>query len=220
MISKDELVAMGIALTDEDTNLPQANTKEITSKICIKCKLNIDNDSKFCVNCGAEQPIYQVYGNMGTTLIVYENRCIISTTSTGKAFMFGGLMKATRGDKEIYYSDITSVQFKNLETTTGFIQFEYPGSQSGNNYTSENSFIFSATIGTNRYHELQRIMPPIYEYIQKRIRVYKENKNSTATIIKQDLSSADEIKKFKDLLDAGIISQEEFDAKKKQLLGL
>ena len=32
--------------------------------------------------------------------------------------------------------------------------------------------------------------------------------------------SADELKKYKDLLDAGVISQEEFDAKKKQLLGL
>lgn len=36
----------------------------------------------------------------------------------------------------------------------------------------------------------------------------------------QKLSVADEIKKFKDLLDNNIISQDEFDAKKKQLLGL
>ena len=34
------------------------------------------------------------------------------------------------------------------------------------------------------------------------------------------VSSADEILKYKNLLDSGIISQEEFDAKKKQLLGL
>ena len=33
-------------------------------------------------------------------------------------------------------------------------------------------------------------------------------------------SGADEIKKYKELLDQGIITQEEFDAKKKQLLGL
>ena len=33
-------------------------------------------------------------------------------------------------------------------------------------------------------------------------------------------SPADEIKKYKELLDLGIITQEEFDAKKKQLLGL
>lgn len=34
------------------------------------------------------------------------------------------------------------------------------------------------------------------------------------------LSDADELMKFKQLLDAGVITQEEFDAKKKQLLGL
>ena len=34
------------------------------------------------------------------------------------------------------------------------------------------------------------------------------------------VSNADELKKFKELLDSGIITQEEFDAKKKQLLGL
>ncbi len=48
------------------------------------------------------------------------------------------------------------------------------------------------------------------------------SENSTTTEIKQEIlpSSADELKKYKDLLEAGIISQEEFDAKKKQLLGL
>lgn len=35
-----------------------------------------------------------------------------------------------------------------------------------------------------------------------------------------EVSKADELKKYKDLLDDGIITQEEFDAKKKQLLGI
>jgi hypothetical protein len=46
----------------------------------------------------------------------------------------------------------------------------------------------------------------------------------TETKNKQDSSFvgsvADELKKYKELLDSGIITQEEFDAKKKQLLGL
>ena len=44
----------------------------------------------------------------------------------------------------------------------------------------------------------------------------------TTTTIKQEIpqSNADELKKYKDLLDSGIITQDEFDAKKKQLLGL
>lgn len=43
-----------------------------------------------------------------------------------------------------------------------------------------------------------------------------------ATEIKQEIqpSSADELKKYKELLDSGVVTQEEFDTKKKQLLGL
>lgn len=36
----------------------------------------------------------------------------------------------------------------------------------------------------------------------------------------QEVSSADELKKYKELLDSGVITQEEFDEKKKQLLNL
>ncbi len=42
--------------------------------------------------------------------------------------------------------------------------------------------------------------------------------SNTTTIVKD--SNADELKKFKNLLDEGVITQEEFQAKKKQLLGL
>ncbi len=35
-----------------------------------------------------------------------------------------------------------------------------------------------------------------------------------------NIGNADELKKYKDLLDSGVISQNEFDAKKKQILGL
>lgn len=46
----------------------------------------------------------------------------------------------------------------------------------------------------------------------------KQNKN--ASTIVQSSSSADEILKFKNLLDMGVISQEEFDKKKSELLGV
>lgn len=47
----------------------------------------------------------------------------------------------------------------------------------------------------------------------------ERNKAPQGTVIQQ-ASAADELKKFKELLDMGIITQEEFDAKKKQILGL
>ena len=39
-------------------------------------------------------------------------------------------------------------------------------------------------------------------------------------VVGNTTSNADELKKYKDLLDSGAITQEEFDEKKKQLLGL
>ena len=51
----------------------------------------------------------------------------------------------------------------------------------------------------------------------------EENRNKMSTVnttIVNTKSAAEQIKEFKELLDMGIISQEEFDAKKKELLGL
>lgn len=48
----------------------------------------------------------------------------------------------------------------------------------------------------------------------------KEKTHNTGTTIVQSSDEADQLKKYKDLLDSGVITQEEFDAKKKQLLGL
>lgn len=48
----------------------------------------------------------------------------------------------------------------------------------------------------------------------------RKNAAKAPSSASNQVSSADELKKFKELLDAGAISQEEYDSKKKQLLGL
>jgi len=61
----------------------------------------------------------------------------------------------------------------------------------------------------------------VYECVSKLL-IERQASSAKQTTIKQEvpLSNADELKKYKELLDTGIITQEEFDAKKKQLLGL
>lgn len=54
----------------------------------------------------------------------------------------------------------------------------------------------------------------LFEVTDGEIQQLKKSQNT------QHLSSADELKKYKELLDMGVITQEEFEAKKKQLLGL
>ena len=61
----------------------------------------------------------------------------------------------------------------------------------------------------------------IYECLVKLLSI-RQNKHSNTpnSVTFPPRSDVDELKKYKELLDNGIISQEEFDAKKKQLLGL
>ena len=59
----------------------------------------------------------------------------------------------------------------------------------------------------------------IYKVINDLI-IARQSQKSAPTQITMSQSNADELKKYKELLDNGIITQEEFDAKKKQLLGL
>ena len=48
----------------------------------------------------------------------------------------------------------------------------------------------------------------------------RQKKSNTEVVSVHGVDAADQLKKFKELLDSGVITQEEFDAKKKQLLGL
>lgn len=62
----------------------------------------------------------------------------------------------------------------------------------------------------------------IGDVLSKKINERQQNTAAASTIVTTppQSNSMDDLKKLKDLLDAGIISQEEFEAKKKQILGL
>ena len=60
-------------------------------------------------------------------------------------------------------------------------------------------------------------MEDAYAIVEKYFNAYKSKQSKTGGAM---LSPADELKKYKELLDCGVITQAEFDAKKKQLLGL
>ncbi|MBE6917741.1 MAG: SHOCT domain-containing protein [Ruminococcaceae bacterium] len=119
----------------------------------------------------------------------------------------------TQGEKTIYYKDAIGVQYKPSSIADGYIQVETAAggvSTSGSQYGGENAIQFS---GKERNEEAEIIVA----YIRKQI---EDIKNAPVGGVVQQLSPAEELKKFKELLDLGVISQEEFDAKKNQLLGI
>lgn len=56
--------------------------------------------------------------------------------------------------------------------------------------------------------------------VNKQKEIYTQSKNTPVTQVVNTISTADEILKFKELLDIGVITQEEFEMKKKKLLNL
>lgn len=157
------------------------------------------------------KPIYDLKGARGRNMKVYEDKCVLTTKVTIGSVLTSN---ATDGEKTIYYSDVLGVQFKRANLTIGYLQFETASSSMNNkssNFWNENSFTFEE--GLNPEMEI------VAEHIKKKVEETKRQKNAPVVVTNQ-VSSADELKKFKELLDMGVITQEEFDAKKKQLLGL
>ena len=78
--------------------------------------------------------------------------------------------------------------------------------------TASGRISFSAIKNRNEIHD-----------VVSKLLVDRQKQTTTpapSTAPASSVSNADELKKYKELLDSGIITQEEFDAKKKQLLGL
>jgi len=145
-------------------------------------------------------------------LEVYDDKVIISRKG-----VMGFISQGLAGDKTIPMHAIQSIQFKEGNVlTNGFIQFAVLGGR------ERQGGVFTATQDENtimlKMGEQSRIGAQIKEHIEKRIsNTYKPQ--APQTVIQKE-SDADELIKFKKLLDTGVITQDEFNAKKKQLLGL
>ncbi len=151
---------------------------------------------------------HKEYKGYNGTLILTDTGVIIKRGAKG--FLLGGGM--LRGDKTIPYSSIVAVQLKKAGMTAGYIQLTLKGgseAKSGlfQSTTDENSINFHSAFGGNNNELFAEAKKLIEEKINA---VNSPPKNS----------GLDDLEKLAALKEKGIISEEEFQAKKKQLLGL
>lgn len=149
------------------------------------------------------EPIYLVKG-YGVKLEVFEDKVIIKRQGIGSLFIHG-----LKGDKTFFFKNITAMQLKKAGLTSGYLQFSIPGGNESRGalfsaVRDENTFIFQ----NKKYNEL---IEEVKNYIEQKL-VEINNKSFS------QISIADEILKFKKLLDDEIITQEEFSRKKQELL--
>lgn len=78
----------------------------------------------------------------------------------------------------------------------------------------------SGIIKFNYMEKRDDVYQAINSLLSERQKNMPDSGNTTIVTQKIPKSEAEELKKFKELLDSGIITEEEFNAKKKQLLGL
>ena len=137
------------------------------------------------------------------TLVLTDTGVIIKRGIKG--FLLGGGM--LRGDKTIPYSSIVAVQLKKAGLLAGYIQLSLKGGSEAKNgllesVKDENSVTFGGK--TKEFEEAKRL---IEEKISVASRPTAPNYLS-------------ELEKLADLKVKGIVSEEEFATKKKQILGL
>jgi hypothetical protein len=114
-----------------------------------------------------------------------------------------------RGDKDILLNQISSIQFKDPSTfTNGFIQFSFLGGAEHKGglldaTKDENTVFFNASQSEDFKYFKKMIEDKIQEFSKPESR-----------------SSLEDLEKLAELKEKGIITEEEFNAKKKQILGL
>lgn len=143
----------------------------------------------------------------GGQLSVYEDCVVIERRG-----LLGVAGHGLTGAKTIPMNSITSVQFKKVGLTAGYIQFGVLGGLEGK------GGVFNATKDENTV----MIGNKKAEATALEIKAYVEsiifNRGSNSGTVIQKSSPADEIKKYKELMDMGAITPEEFEQKKKELL--
>lgn len=161
--------------------------------------------------------LMKIEGQNGSAT-AYEDRIVISRNGF-KSFIAQGMA----GDRTYFYKDITSVDFrKPTLLANGYLKILTGGIQDDNSKkvnlmgTTKAAFNDPNTLALRAFKkETANTYEDFYKLIMDKINNSKNNNSNNF-----NSSVADEIKKFKELLDMGAITEEEFETKKKELLNI
>jgi len=203
---------------------------------CPLCDFENEEGSKFCSNCNVplikydklekgnviknekEKKIYSEIKNeelilmkakgIGGDLELLKNKIRIKRKG-GMAFLLHGL----KGDKEIFLNQISSIQLKKAGIAlNGYIQFAFIGGREAKGgiwqaTSDENTIMFKK--------DTQEDFIKIKNTIEQQIYQFQNQDKNDKTIL-----GINDLEKLAKLRDEGIITEEEFKTKKRQILGI
>lgn len=172
----------------------------------------------------SDKYIYEIDGQKDQILQLYEDRCVILTKG-GLKSLFS--KKKAPGEKVYYFKYVTDIHMNN-KTSSGKITFEYADPEQNPVYESNNFFEFGSGFATPMFGIVTDQMDHVFKDLVERWKSVVGSKPAMAKPVitepaaadSQPQSVADELLKFKQLLDMGAITQEEFEDQKKKLLHL
>lgn len=146
---------------------------------------------------------------VGGQLTLYEDRVVISRK--------GGLAKLShglKGEKEILITSITTIQLKNPGAfTNGYIQFGILGGNESLGGIIEATKDENSVVFTKKHQD-------DFLFIKEKVFELKKTLDQSLTgVTIAEKSDAEKIAEFAGLRDQGIITEDEFQSKKKELLG-
>lgn len=125
--------------------------------------------------------------------------------------------KQHKGERIYKYTDFEILEFRDIgDDTLGYFKFQNQNTIKNSDYDVLYFYDCDAK------DDIIKIMPQIYSYMKKKIN-RKEKETNNEKNSKNETNNSliiEDIKKYKELLDMGAITQEEYDKKKKQLLDL
>lgn len=152
----------------------------------------------------SDKPTMTAQGLNSSRLLLFPDKVRIERKGLNSMFIHG-----MAGDNDIAISSISAIQFKKSgKFTSGFMQFAFNGAKQSfagmiNPVRNENTIMFNP--------KQQPEFEAIKTEIEKRINNPAPNPS---------FSSIGDLDKLADLRDKGIITPAEFEAKKKQILGI
>lgn len=193
-------------------------------KICPLCGNENEENARFCIECNEpliniqEPPLYNKTmkrenilmkaKGVGGDLELLEDKIRI-VRRDGLAILAHGL----KGDKEIFINQISSIQFRKAGAlTNGYIQFAFIGGSEAKGgmlqaTTDENTVFFNQK-NEDDFSAIKYMIEDRIHQLKKMDRIdYKKG------------LSLDDLEKLAELKEKGIITEEEFQIKKRQILG-
>lgn len=149
-----------------------------------------------------------ILDGVNDVLEVFEDKITLTAKKDAGSVLIRGL----KGSKSIPYTSITAIQFRKADPINGYIQFSLMGAvESGGGViaaiSDENTCFF-----VEWNNDLAERIRDYIELRMREIRAPQIAQPATASI-------SDEIKKLSELRGQGIVSDAEFEAAKKKLIG-